>query len=235
MTVDAEPDLQWQEALVVELTEAREAAVRIVGREPLGLRAVEPAPGQRWYLCAFDGPSFLCLDVTLRPEAEHGRIREVASGNLLIERAEGLIDSAELSYLAGAAGRLLAATAEPAEVTASLEAVAQRALEMAAWRESPQREVASVAALDTAIALHERFHRAYGHFVSVSQPLVEKQDELDPELVSGLRVFEEAAGRAGVGDSLARILGQIVEDCAEGAEQVLSSLVVQQRSRAGGS
>lgn len=226
MAVGSEHDSGWEEALVAELEQARAAAARLAGAEPLGLRAVEPTPGRRWYLCAFEGPAFLCLDVALRPESEHARIREVASGSLLVERAESVIDATELTYLAGAAGRLLAATGEPPEVAASLESVAQRALEMAAWRESPQREVASVAALDTAVALHDRFQRAYGNFVAVSQPLVERQDDLDPELVSGLRVFEEAAGRAGVGEALAPLLGRSVEDCDEGAEQVLASLVV---------
>ena len=56
------------------------------------------------------------------------------------------------------------------------------------------------------------------------------QVELDSELVSGLRVFEEAAGRAGVGESLARILGQCVEDCDEGAEQILGALSRAQRA-----
>ena len=225
MAAPADLPREWDATLLAELTAARERASQSGGSDPLGLRAVELGPGQRWYLCAFAGPTFLCLDVELRPERDRERVREVAAGSLLVERAEGLVDAEKLSYLAAAAGRLLAATAEPTDVASSLEVTAQRALELAAWRESPQREVASVASLDAAVSLHDRLRAGYGAFVAASEPLVERQDSLDPELVSGLRVFEEAAGRALVGESLATLLGQFVEDCDEGAKQIMSSLL----------
>jgi hypothetical protein len=213
----------WTETLARELTDASAAASALVGGEVIGLRAVEPAPGRRWYLCALDGPSFVCLRRDLTPERRAAQVREVAAGSLLVERAEALIDSAELRYLAGAAGRLLAAAGDPGDVEESIERVAQRALELGGWREAAQREVASVAALDTAVALHEAFTKAYGEFVSRSQPLAERQDELEPEVVSALRVFEEAAGRAGVGEPLATRLGATLDDCDEGAQEVLAA------------
>ena len=222
---DREPP-EWSAALAAELGEAAAAATAIAGPGLLGLRAVEPREGHRWYLCALEGPAFLCLRRDLTRESGERRVHEVASGSLLVERAEAMIDGAELRYFAGAAGRLLAVAGEPGELEEAIEAAAQRALLLAEWRESAQREVASVAALDTAIALHEAFTRAYGHFVSVSEPLVEHQDELPPEAVSGLRVFEEAAGRAGVGEALAARLGAAMEDCDEGAAQVVAAHVL---------
>jgi hypothetical protein len=216
-------DDDWARALVEELTAVRHRAASLAGGEPLGLRAVEPAPGRRWYLCAFEGPAFLCLDIELAPELRGEAVREVASGSMLVEGAEALIDSAELGYLAGAAARLLTTTSEPPEVAAAVESVAQGALELAGWRDSPRREIASVPALDTAVALHGAFARAYGRFVDASEPLVSRQDELEPETVSALRVFEEAAGRAGVGEPLAARLGALVEDSDEAAGQVLEA------------
>jgi hypothetical protein len=226
MTIGERDETAWSEALAAELGQVEQAVRSLSDRSLLGLRAVEPLLGQRWYLCAFDGPSFLCLKRDLSVEKNSKQVREVAAGSLLVERAEAIIDAAEIKYLASAAGRLLAAAGEPGDLEESIELVAHRALQLAEWRESAQREVASVAALDTAVALHEAFSKAYGEFVSRSQPLVERQDELEPEVVSGLRVFEEAAGRAGIGEPLATRLGATLEDCDEGAAQVLAAHVL---------
>jgi hypothetical protein len=223
MTTTERDESAWSEALAAELGEVEKAASALVSQDALGLRAVEPIPGRRWYLCAFAGPAFLCIRRDLAPESRSAQVREVAAGSLLVERAEVIVDAAELRYLAGAAGRLLAAAGEPGDLEESIELVAHRALQIAAWRESPQREVASVAALDTAVALQEHFLTAYGRFVALSQPLVERQDELEPDVVSGLRVFEEAAGRAGIGEPLASRLGATIEDCDEGARQVVAA------------
>ncbi|MDH3227307.1 MAG: hypothetical protein OEM67_09510 [Thermoleophilia bacterium] len=211
----------WSEALAAELREVEKAALGLVSRGVIGVRAVEPIPGRRWYLCAFDGPAFLCVRRDLAPESRTAQVREVAAGSLLVERAEAIVDAAELKYLAGAAGRLLAAAGDPDDLEESIQLVAHRALQLAAWRESVQREVASVAALDSAVSLHESFAKAYGAFVALSQPLVERQDELEPNVISSLRVFEKAAGRAGVGEPLASRLGATIGDCDEGATQVV--------------
>jgi hypothetical protein len=213
----------WLETLARELGAVRDAAQRVAGRAPLGLRAVDPAPGGRWYLCAFEGPAFLCLDADLRPERSGERVREVASASLVVEHAETLLDTEALDYLAAAAGRLLTLDDDPPGIAEPVGEVAERALDLARWRMAPQREVASVAALDTAIVLHDRLVAAYGAFVAASEPLVAGQDALAPGLVSALRVFEEAAGRAGVGEPLAKRLGAALPDCQEGAAQVLDA------------
>jgi hypothetical protein len=214
----------WLATLARELEAARETAGRLAaGHAPLGLRAVEPVPGRRWYLCAFEGPGFLCLDAGLGPERSGERVREVAAAGLVVEHAEGLLDAEARDYLAGASGRLLTLDHGAATLAEPVAEVGERALDLARWRLAPQREVASVPALDAAIRLHDRLTAAYGAFVAASEPLVSRQDALAPELVSALRVFEEAAGRAGVGEPLAKRLGAALPDCQEGAAQVLDA------------
>jgi hypothetical protein len=216
-------DEQALRALVRSLEAARDAATRVVGRPPLGLRAVEPATGRRSYLCAFDGPAFLCLAGDLAAERDLRRARESASASLLWEHLEAMIDADALRELAAAIGRLLALGGEPAEVGQALERVAARALELAAWREAPERAVASVPGLDEASALHERLVGAYRAFVRASEPLVAVQDTLPDELVGALRAVEEHAGRAGAAQRLAERLSAAMPECDDGADQVVEA------------
>jgi hypothetical protein len=212
-------------ALVDDLGAARDAAAAVAGRPPLGVRAVEPAHGGRSYLCAFEGPSFLCLDARLAPERDPRRVREAAAASLLWEQLEGLIDAASLRDLAGAIGRLLARGGDPPEVAGSLEVVAARALELARWRDDPLRALASVPELDRAVALQERLVGAYRRFLRASEPLVEVQDRLDAGLVEALGDVERSAGPAGAGERLAERLAAALPEGEDGADQVVRAHV----------
>lgn len=218
MTADAPGD--GVRALVERLGAARDAAAAIAGRPPLGVRAVEPAQGRRSYLCAFEGPAFLCLDDGLAAERDARRVREAASASLLWEQVESLVDVAALRDLAAAIGRLLARGGGPPEVAASLEVVAARALDLARWRDDPARAVASVPELDRCIAAQERLVGAYRRFLRASEPLVEEQDRLDDGLVEALRDVEESAAAAGAAERLADRLAVALPESEDGADQV---------------
>ena len=217
------PDEAALRALVEDLGAARDAAAAIAGRPPIGVRAVEAAPGRRGYLCAFEGPAFLCLDPGLAAERDPRRVRDSASASLLWEQLESLVDGDALRDLAGAVGRLLARGNDPPEVAASLEVVAARALDLARWRDDPARAVASVGELDRVTALQERLVGAYRRFLRTSEPLVEVQDGLDPGLVDALRDVERAAGPAGAAERLADRLAAALPESEHGADQVVSA------------
>jgi hypothetical protein len=208
-------------ALVEDLGAARDAAAGLAGRPPLGVRAVETAHGRRAYLCAFEGPAFLCLDARFAPERDARRVREAASASLLWERLEALVDAEALRELAAAIGRLLARGGDPPEVAASLEVVAARALDLASWREEPGRALASIPELDRVTALQERLVGAYQRFLRASEPLVERQDRLDPGLVEALGDVERGAGPAGAGERLAEGLAAGLPESEDGADQVV--------------
>ncbi len=215
--------------LVQRLEAARDAAERIAGRPPLGVRAVEPAAGRRGYVAAFEGPEFLCLAGDLEPERDARRVREAASATLLWEHAEALVDAEALRDLVRAVGRLLALGGEPVEVAEPLEVVAARALELAGWRDAPRRVIASVPELDEASRLQERLVGAYARFMRASDPLVAQQDSLDAALIEALRSVEESAGRAGAADRLADRLARAIEECDEGAGQMVAANLVRLR------
>lgn len=215
--------------LVGRLEAAREAADRIAARPSLGLRAVEAVAGRRSYVAAFEGPAFLCLAADLSAERSTRRAREAASASLLWEHAEARVNAEALRELVRSIGRLLALGGEPAEVAEPLEVVAARALELAAWRDDPLRAVASLPDLDVASRLQERLVGAYARFVRASDPLVERQDTLAPELIAALRAVEESAGRAGAGERLADELARAMEECDEGAGQMVAANLVRLR------
>lgn len=218
--------------LVARLSSARSAAAGLAGRDPLGVRAVEPAEGRRSYLVAFEGPAFLCLAHDMTAEVDERRAREAASASLLWETVEGLVDSAALRGLVSAIGRLLALGDDPPGVAGTLEVVATRALELAAWRDEPARALASLPALDQAVALHERLVGAYALFIRASEPLVAVQETLSPDLIAALREVEESAGRAGAAERLADRLAGAMPDCEEGAGQIVAAHLT--RLRGGG-
>ncbi len=208
--------------LLADLQRAHHEAAALAGHEPLGVRVVERVPDQREYLVAFDGPSFLCLDPELGAERRAHVVREAASASILWERVEEEVDATRLRGLAAAAGRVLAIGMSDDEIGGTLQLVAQRALDLAAWRERPERAVATLTEADVAIQGQEALHRAYGAFVARSEPLVERQDELPGDLVDALRAFEESAGAAGAGRRLADALAEALPACHEQAEQIVS-------------
>ena len=228
----ASPDERVEE-LVEGLSSARDVAAGLSGREPLGVRAVEPAAGRRSYLVAFEGPAFLCLAADLSAEVGERRAREVASASLLWETVETLVDSAALRDLARAVGRFLALGGEPAAVSETLELVAARALDLAAWRDEPLRALASLPALDDGVALHERLVGAYARFVRASEPLVEVQDTLTSEVIAALREVEESAGRAGAAERLADRLAGAMPGCEDGADQMVAAHLTRLRAERG--
>lgn len=213
----------WEQALAAELTQAAHAARDAAGRTPIGVRAVEPLDGRRWYLAAFAGPEFLCLDRDLATEGERRRVHAAASASLLVETVEALLPPDDLRYFSEAGARLIALDTPTPGLDAALQHTGQDTLALLAWREHPQREVASVAAVDAGVALQERVYTSYGRYVSASEPLVARQDQLEPDLVSALRVYEEAAGRAGAGEKLASRLGDLMMDCEEGAQEIVAA------------
>lgn len=210
------------EDLAADLASARDAAEAVARVPALGLRAVETGAG-RWYLCAFEGPRFLCLTAALAPEPTSRRVHDAAAASLLQERLEQLVDGEALRALAAAVGRALARGEEDAAVADALGRIAEEALALAAWIEAPERALASVPGLDAASRLHERIRTAYGTFVRASEPLVADQDSLAPERVGALRGVEEAAGAALVGESLAQRLGAVMDDCDEAAAAVVAA------------
>ncbi|MDX6554645.1 MAG: hypothetical protein QOD86_840 [Miltoncostaeaceae bacterium] len=211
------------QALVDDLGAAREAAGALAGRLPLGLRAVELAEGRRAYLCAFEGPGFLCLRGDLRAETRERAAHQVATASLLWEQAEGMVDAERLRELAGAIGRALAMGVEGPGVEHALGDVAELALALAVWRDDPRRAVASLADLDAGVAHQERLLTGYGRFVAASEPLAADQDRLAPELVQALRGVEEAAVRAGAVDRLAVRLADAMPGCDEGAGEIVAA------------
>lgn len=213
------------QALLSQLTAAHAAATEHLGIAPLGLRAVEVTSGGRDYLCAFDGPVFLCLGAGLAPEPLARRVEQVASASLVWEQLEALIDADRLQDLVAAGARVLAVTNEPASMSEAIAMVAEHALSLAAWRAQPERALASLPQIDLACAQHERVFRSYERFVSATEGLVAAQDELPPDLVAALRSFEEAAGRAGVGERLAPRLGPVIEACHDAATQIAAAHV----------
>ena len=211
------------EALLGQLTAAQSAAEQITGTSPLGIRAVEITPGDRAYLCAYDGPAFLCIGPDLRPLDSVRRVEQVATASLVWEQLEAMLDADRLRDLVAAAARVLAVASEPVEMTESVQAVAEAALVVAEWRDQPQRALASLPEIDVVSGRHERVFRAYERFVASTEDLVAQQDALDADLVAALRGFEEAAGRASVAERLAPRLGPVIEACHGASGEITSS------------
>lgn len=205
--------------LAAELTAARAAAEAHVGVPPLGIRAVDTSPGRRRYLCAFPGAAFLCMDEAHRPATQREEVRRVASCALLVEHGEGAIDGPELTMFATLAGRV-ARVAGDADLGATLHGLATAAMALNAWREAPERAIASLASLEDAIAMHDRLRVGFERFVEQSDPLVATQDSLPGELVDALREFELAAGRVALSRPLASALAEAIGAIDAGAEEI---------------
>lgn len=211
------------ESLVERLEAARSAAERVAGRRALGLREVELAPGARTYLCAFEGPAFVCIGDGGRPVTDLRVVHRVATVSLVWEQLEADVDPSRLADVASAAGRVLAATDSPAPVVEAVADTAEHVMAITSWRQSPLRAIASLVQIDVLFALQERGHRAYSRFVHASEPLVARQDELSPDLVAALGGFERAAIDAGLGARLADRLGAVVGSCDAAAEEIVAA------------
>lgn len=213
------------EALVAALGDAHATAEAAVGAVPVGVRAVEPASGWRWYLCAFDGPRFLCLDAALHIERDRRRVRQAATGALLVEHVEGLIEQGELDILASASAAL-ATHVEAADLRDVLGGLEAAALELSSWCAAPDRAIASLPALEDGIRIHEVARHLYERFVEGTEPLVAVQDRLADELITALREVEEAAGRAGIGRSLPGTIAQAMATFDAGAAEIMTAHVI---------
>lgn len=212
------------EALVARLGDASAQAHATVGSAPVGVRAVEPASGQRWYLCAFDGPRFLCLDATMRVERDRRRVRQAATCALLVEHVEGLIEQGELDILASASSAL-ATHVEAMDLRDALGGLAAAAEQLSNWCAAPDRAIASLAALEAGIQIHDAARRQYERFVEGTQPLVAIQDRLADELITALRDVEEAAGRAGIAGAIPGAIAQAMQALDTGAAEILAAHV----------
>lgn len=218
------------EALVARLEGARDAAAARAGRPPLGLREVELAPGDRLYLCAFDGPAFLCLDAGCAPVAAAHVVHRVATMSLVWEQLEAEVDGARLEEVIETSGRVLALTDAPAPMCAAIAATAEHVMAIIAWRTSPLRATASLMQVDVLFALHERATREYARFVQASEPLAAEQDRLDGDLTAALGAFERAAIAAGLGARLADRLGGAVGAAGQAADEIVAAQIVSHRA-----
>lgn len=210
-------------ALLGRLDRARDAARAIAGVVPLGLREIELAPAERLYLCAFEGPAFVCIDSTGTPIGHSHLVHRVATASLVWEQLEADVDVSRLEEVAGSAGRVLAATDTPPIMCEAIAATAEHVAALAGWRGSPLRATASLVQVDVLFALHDRATQAYARFVDASAPLVEQQDRLDPNLTGVLGGFERAAIAAGLGARLADRLAAAIGACAQAADEIVAA------------
>lgn len=209
--------------LAMQMAAARDAAEARAGSSMLGLRAVAPGTGGMAWLVAFEGPAFLCLDQALQPAVSLARVRDVAQASLAAEVVEEMVDADALRAVVPAAAALQEWRGELAAAVEALERAAGNATALADWRGAPERVIASLVALDAAVALQERAHAAYATFVGVTEPLVERQDQLDSRLLAGLSAVEQAAAAAGLGASLGKLMGQGMGGIAEAADEMAAS------------
>lgn len=206
--------------LVRDLGAAAEAAAGVSGLLPGGARAVEPGHDGRWYLVALEGPAFLCLRADLDPETSFSRVDEVARACLLVESADALLDVVALRSLTPAAAALAPWREQMQVAVDAIVRAGEAAERLAAWADDPLRAVASVIALDEAIARQDRARAAYATFVGATEPLVARQGELDADLVSALGAVENAAAAAGLADSLGGVLAAGMDAIGEGAAEI---------------
>ena len=220
-------------SLLGRLDRARAAAQQVAGVAPLGLREVELAPGEHVYLCAFDGPAFLCIDAAGAPVAQSHLVHRAATAGLVWEHLEADVDISRLEDVGGAAGRVLAVTDAPADMCEAIAATAEHTTTLAAWRGSPLRATASLVQIDVLFALHERATQSYARFVDASAPLVEQQDRLDPDLTAVLGGFERAAIAAGLGARLADRLAAAIGACGQAADEIVAAHLIPLEGGAG--
>ena len=203
-----------------DMMAAREAAVGVGGVPMLGLRAVRPGAGGRAWLVALEGPAFLCLDDALDPEPSLTRFRDVAQAGLAAELVDDAVDAAALRAFRAPAGAMAAWVGDMPAAVEALGRAAAAADELATWREDPRRIIASLIDLDEAAAIQERAHAAYATFAGLTEPLVERQDSLEPSLLQALIEVERAADAAGLGASLGKMLAEAMPGIVEAADEM---------------
>ena len=208
------------QGLKVAMEAAADAAEGVAGRPMLGLRPVRPGTGGLSWLVAFTGPAFLCMGESLRPEESLARVRDVAQANLASEVIDEMVDSDVLralrphvDVLAGAAQGMPAAVDALRRCVDASEALAQ-------WSDAPERIIAPLVARDEAVLIQGRAHAAYATFASVTEPLVQRQDELPATLLSALVAVEQAASAAGLGASLGGMLGEGMGGIVRAADEM---------------
>lgn len=217
---DPTPDHPDVAALVAELTDAAAAVEALTGAPPAGVRAVEITPGRSVHVCAVP-PDGVALLVDGRLATRRRDVHQALTAVLVGEHLLQVIDPEALEYLMEAGGRAIVALDGEPEVADAIAAVLHAVHGLVAWRQDPLRERTSLPDVDYGAALQERAWRAYGAFVRRSDALAQAQDALTPELVSALRVWEEAAGRAGVTERLADGMGQVMKACDDAAAELV--------------
>lgn len=214
------PDHPDVVALVAELTDAADAVEAQTGTRPEGVRAVEISPGMSVYVCAVTPDGLACL-VDGRLATRRRDVRQAVTAALVGEHLMHVLDPEALTYLMEAGGRAIVALDGEPEVADSIAAVLHAVDRLLAWRLDPVRERTSLPDVDRGAALQEHAWRAYGGFVRGSDALARSQDALAPDLVSALRVWEEAAGRAGITERLAEGMGQVMKACDDAADELV--------------
>ncbi len=211
------------DALAAGMAAARDAAESLAGQSMAGLRAVRPGTGGLAWLVAFEGPAFLCLDTHLRPVGSLARVRDVAQASLAAEVVEDMVNADALRALRAHVEVLAPWRADMPAAVDALGRAAGAAEDLAEWRDAPERIVASLVAMDAAVGMQERAHAAYATFVGVTEPLVSRQDELDRELLAALASLEQAAGEAGLGASLGKVMGEGMGAIVEAADELAAA------------
>ncbi len=199
---------------------ARDAAQALAGRPPLALRAVAPGTGGTAWMAGFGDARFLCLDEDLQPVTSLTRVQDIAQTAVATEVVEERLDGSALRALRGPVEVLAARGWDLPTAVEALGRAVGAAEDLAAWREDPEREVASLVAMDAAIGIQQRAHAAYATFAALTEPLVQRQDELDTDLLAALVAVEQAAADAGLGASLGAMLGEGMGGIAEAADEV---------------
>lgn len=207
--------------LVDRLAAARDAIDHMTGQPAAGVRAVEPRPDERYYMCVLADGGLTCLDDALGPVPRGDSVRAVLRAALLSEHAEESVDAAALDVLRNAAASL-AARSDDAPLQVACRRLADAAGDLADWRRDPAREVATVADLDGAVRRHDAVRSAHVGFLAATDPLVPIQDTLPSDLIESLQSLEQASSQAGVGGALTPVLAAALE----GIDQSLAELEV---------
>ncbi len=202
------------------------------GNPVTGIRAVEPEPRLRRYLCVRRDQEVFCVDADGHPVDDPEERRRTAAAVLLVEHVEECIDGEECRLVATLADRLTAAEVD--ERTATMASgLSRSATALADWRLDPMRAIARIAELDRAASLQSDAHVAHGGYLAATEPLVGIQDTLDGALVELLRDLENACGRAGIAASLSGTLATVMDQIDADAARLLGGDVAPRERPAG--
>ncbi len=185
-----------------------------------GIRAVEPEPDARRYLCVRRSGDVICVDREGRPIDDEDERHRVAAAVLLVEYVEESIDGEECRLVASLSDRLSSAALSTVAVR-SVTALGEAAGSLADWCLDPARSIARVAELDRVAQLQSGAHVAHSTYLAATEALVEVQDTLDGGLIELLRDLENACGRAGIAAPLSAALSQAMEDIHADATRLL--------------